>query len=113
MGCGWMPASDRTGTFKAIPAGAEYRPSQREGETTEDYLARWDRYLCPGWLIRLPEVIEVARLYLWWDKGQLALALDGEHVTERLRDLIEIFHAAVGAVQRDQMEAAATARPGR
>jgi len=76
-----------------------------EDEVPAHYRERANRYVCPGWLIRLPEVIEVARYYIWFDKGQLALALDGEPMTHRLRDLIEVFHGAVARVQSHMMDA--------
>lgn len=54
---------------------------------------------CPGYTTTLPEVIEIARAWRWWDKGQLAQFFD-EPPTDEIRLGVELFDGAVKALER-------------
>lgn len=59
--------------------------------------------MCPGYTSNLPQVIEAASCYQWWDKGQLTARLGGEQPTTVMVDAIDILHSAVGAVQSKEL----------
>lgn len=62
MGCGFAPPLERR-----LPA---WRPSAFE-------VSKDDDGSCAGYLVRLPQVIEVARAYSHWQYGELAAFCDG------------------------------------
>jgi hypothetical protein len=64
----------------------------------------WPEYdTCPGHLIQLPQVIQAARLYLWWGKSQLALAAGVEQVPSIVMTSIELLRSAESAVEAEMM----------
>lgn len=84
MGCGYLPGAVRTG---APPDGFE-------GELTT----------CVGYTTKLPEVIEVSRARLWFDKGQLREWCDGDAPTIALRFCIEELEAQANYCQAHAMK---------
>jgi hypothetical protein len=83
MGCGYIPG--------AKPA-AGVRPDGYEGEVT----------VCIGYSTKLPEVAEVSRARMWWDKGQLPEWCErhgNREPSAPLGILIEELEAQVSAVQ--------------
>ena len=54
--------------------------------------------VCPGYTSSLPEVIEVARARMHWEKGELAAFTRGE-LSEGLTTGIEILEGAINAQQ--------------
>lgn len=59
--------------------------------------------ICIGYTRTMPEVIEVARARLHWDKGQLGVYCDGEQPTEVLRNLIEVIDAEYHGLELYEM----------
>ncbi len=58
---------------------------------------------CPGYTSQLPEVVEAASGWGWWEKGQLQLRYpDGP--PHMLMDLIEAFHVANAQAQEYYMD---------
>jgi len=57
----------------------------------------WTPTVCPGYTCQLPEVIDVARCYMHWDRGQLQLKVPEPSAS--LLDAIEELKIAVGAQQ--------------
>jgi hypothetical protein len=55
---------------------------------------------CPGYTTTLPEVIEVARAWRWWDKGELARFVRGDEVSDDLILGIDVFEGAVRELER-------------
>jgi hypothetical protein len=78
MGCGYVPGAIRKGPG----------PDGFEGTLTT----------CVGYTTKLPEVVEVSRARLWWDKGQLREWCEGDDPTPALRLCIEELEAQVHAV---------------
>lgn len=58
---------------------------------------------CPGYTVDLPEVQEIARLRVHWEKGALAHVLEEKKLTELTQTGIHILEAAVGELHRWQM----------
>ncbi len=54
--------------------------------------------VCPGYLVSLPEVIDVARAHLHWDKSQLATYCRGE-VSDEMFYGVETLYGASGECQ--------------
>jgi hypothetical protein len=50
---------------------------------------------CPGYTIQLPQVQEVSRAWMWWDKSQLNQRIDNP--TERLMEYVERYAIEYGA----------------
>ena len=63
--------------------------------------ASWPRRggVCPGYLVRLPAVCEVADAYLWWASGQLDLWLDGDPVSALLKACIGQLKSAISEAE--------------
>jgi hypothetical protein len=47
----------------------------------------------------LPQVLETARLYSWWEKSQLELRLNGVQPTPLLMDCLDILQGAVNELE--------------
>jgi hypothetical protein len=92
MGCGFLPPPpERLRPYVDAPAPLGFRPSRGpKGERLDN--------VCPGYTSQLPEVIEVARARLHWDKGHLVEFLGGPP-TEPMLLGIEILCGAVGELQ--------------
>lgn len=59
-----------------------------------------DPQTCPGYTTRLPETIELARAWRWWDKGQLDRFIgQGGELTDGARIGIELFEGQVRALE--------------
>lgn len=78
QGCGWLPKEDRGDQF-VQPDGFP-QPT-----------------ICPGYSIRLPEVLEVARARAWRKDGQLRELYDGKPLT----DLLKFYIDMMGAAEKD------------
>ena len=89
MHCGFLPRLPNHAGEYPMPDGPAARPSDDT---------------CPGYLIGLPQVGEAARLYPWWDKGQLRDACDGEQPTEALRTAINVLHDAIAACDAERVK---------
>lgn len=84
MGCGFIPDAPAPSTK---PNGCELEVS-----------------VCVGYTTKLPEVAEVTRARMWWDKAQLREWCDGEEPTAPLRACIEELEIQYGAVQSFKSE---------
>lgn len=84
MGCGYLPGAVRAGPG----------PDGFEGELTT----------CVGYTTKLPEVIEVSRARLWFEKGQVREWCEGEAPTLPLRFCIEEMEAQSNACQSHAMK---------
>ena len=78
--CGRMPARLHTGPWRGPPGWP----------ATE---------VCPGYLIGLPVVEEVARAHAWWTRGQLAQWLHGADPPPVLIDALDILEGARNALE--------------
>lgn len=67
-----------------------------------------DATVCPGFSTSLPDVVEVARLYLHWDKGNLSAMLPRKRINEALRRGIETLHVALMTLTNAKNRDAAT-----
>lgn len=67
-------------------------------------LQETEKELCPGYLTRLPQVIETVRLLSWKKTGQLAIRLEGTEPTGLLMDSLDILEAAIGDVESYMLE---------
>ena len=56
--------------------------------------------VCPGYTTTLPETIEIARAWRWWDKGSLDSFCDREPINPALKIGIELFAGAVASFER-------------
>ena len=59
--------------------------------------------VCPGYLVRLPQVCEVAEAYQWWDTGQISQWLDGRPISSHLKASIGVLKSAMADVEADMM----------
>jgi len=83
MGCGYESAIDAD--FVWMPEGMRLRP----GETMKH---------CAGYTCRLPEVIEIARARVHWDKGSIESFCDGRPTDAMLLG-IEVLDASANELQ--------------
>jgi hypothetical protein len=60
--------------------------------------------ICPGYTTELPDVVDVARAYLHWDKGQLGIATGDVDLPAALLDGIELLSSAYSAHQAAKIE---------
>jgi hypothetical protein len=102
LGCGWAPPpAPELRAHVDAPAPLLFRP-------TRDALGARVVNVCPGYLVALPEVIEIARAYVHWGKGHLLEFFGGRQPGEAVLVGIEILNGAVGelttarATPRDQ-----------
>jgi hypothetical protein len=90
IGCGYEPPA---------PPGIPVRPWDHTGRKPSpgelDERGRQHLQICPGYVCRLPEVIETARARLHWEKGELVSFCGGAQPSDRLIDAIEILDGAV------------------
>ena len=56
--------------------------------------------VCPGYSTSLPETIEIARAWRWWDKSEISQFCDGLEVSDNMKLGIEIFAGEVASLQR-------------
>lgn len=80
MGCGWEPEDNRT-RLVVLPAGFP--------EVDE----------CPGYAIRLPEVLEASRALSWKQDGLLSEYFDGDQITPLAKDAVDIMGAEIKEVE--------------
>ncbi len=75
LNCGHLPSSEWTlGGFPQPPHWpVQIQRGPEEGEL--EFRARLKTVVCPGYLISLPQVMDVARLYNWYETGQLAMGV--------------------------------------
>lgn len=78
MGCGWLPPVENP------PDVWRHRGDLGSKHT-----------VCAGYATRLPEVLDVMRHRLHWEKGSLQLRLAGAEPAAPLLDGIEALHYAV------------------
>lgn len=85
--CGYLPKADRKGYgFNGGPG-------------------TWPPYtVCPGYTTSLPQVFEVARARMWWDKGCLQLL--HKRPTDALLRGIEVLQCAASQAEADMMQRA-------
>lgn len=84
LGCGYeQPLVELRGR-PAVPM--PWSPADMPGEPPT---------ICPGYTTRLPEVVEVSRARLWFDKGDLRTFTRGEMPTEQLANAIEVLEIAI------------------
>jgi len=76
--CGFLTPKKRVGPGFPSPAGWEA-----------------DKDICPGYIIQLPQVIEVARARVHWNKGLLRERYEGEELTGVLLDGLELLEGYV------------------
>lgn len=88
MGCGYLPAVEGV-----EPAGRPPGCDEKIKLTA-----------CIGYTTKLPEVIEVSRARLWWDKGLLRDWCDGEAPTPALRLCIEEMEGQSNAAMSYAMD---------
>lgn len=86
LGCGKLPESER-GVFR--------QPSHFPGEDGT----------CPGYVISLPQVLAVARLHPWWERGELVTRL-GEQPTTLVMDGLDVLEGSRAAAEAYIMERA-------
>lgn len=79
----WIAHGDEPGEIRSV-----------HGPNTADHPAINPKY-CPGYSVGLPQVQEVSRAWMWWDKSQLDQRV--EHPTERLMELVERYAIEYGA----------------
>ena len=101
--CAWMPRREWTGYGFVPPKDWPPRLDKDEDETVTAWYQRCRELACPGYSVQLPEVIEAARLYRWFDKGSLRDALGDTPVTPKLRDSLDIFASAISEVEMAQI----------
>lgn len=94
IGCGYEPAFEG-----ATPWQPPMPPFVRLGYKHEA------PKICAAYTTRLPEVQEVARAHMHWEKGALQLFCGGEIPGETLLALIEILDSEVGRAERCAMTA--------
>ncbi len=82
MGCGWLPPSESPGAVWAGPDG------------------NLELTTCPGYTTTLPDVIDVARMYWWADKG----GLQRSELNRPLVDGIDVLRCAVSDVESYTIE---------
>jgi hypothetical protein len=80
MGCGFEPMLEVSRPF--APRGVPCKVT-----------------VCPGYSTRLPEVIEVSRAYLHWDKGTMRERFAGAEPTPALLDGLELLQGSVRALE--------------
>lgn len=91
MGCGWLPpAPERLRPFVSIPDPLSFKPTLDEnGERVVS--------VCPGYLVRLPQVVEIAGAR-HWKGGNLRDYCDGKP-SEHLMQGVVILDYAVNEHQ--------------
>lgn len=86
LGCGWAPIPpERLRPFVSVPTPLLYQPLR---DDNGEPLPRE----CPGYVTRLPEVVEIARAKFW--KDDLHSFCGGDLPTEALMLGIEVLQAA-------------------
>jgi hypothetical protein len=88
MGCGYLPDAKATGLGK--PDG--YKGAEPS--------------VCMGYTVKLPEVAEVSRARLWWEKAQLSLWCRDDDPTEPLMTCVEELVIQISAVEAHAMDEA-------
>ena len=88
MGCGYLPDAKATGLGK---------PDGYKGP---------EPTVCMGYTVKLPEVAEVSRARLWFDKAQLSLWCRGDEPTEPLMTCVEELVIQISAVEAHAMDEA-------
>jgi hypothetical protein len=58
-----------------------------------------DTEICPGYLISLPQVIEVARARVHWQKGLLKERYEGEELTGLVFDGLELLEGYISELE--------------
>lgn len=86
-GCGLIPQHRRRGRFP-VPGDFPVEPD-----------------VCPGHLLRLPQVMETLRCFQWAKEGQLRDRLEGEAPTGVLMDMIDVYRGASNEVEVARMRA--------
>lgn len=78
LNCGHIPKSEWThGGFPQPPHWpCQIVRGEDEGEI--EFRARLKTCVCPGYLIRLPQVMDVARQFDWYQTGQLQMGVEQE-----------------------------------
>lgn len=61
---------------------------------------------CPGYTTQLPEVIEAARAWSYWQKGELSHLTGGKPASEELLDRLDQIDHAVSEHEHSAREAA-------
>lgn len=87
MGCGWLPRAENPAAVWSGQTGA------LENRT------------CPGYTTELPDVIDVARVYWWADKGSIRDRLGGEP-PEAIINGVDVLRCAIGDVEHYRIEKA-------
>lgn len=85
LGCGWLPPHE------------DAQPWQHRGDKTPSTDEIPAYTTCAGYTTRLPDVVDAATAWSWWDKGQLHLLV--AEPSPALRDGIDELAAAIGAYQ--------------
>lgn len=81
--CGWLPESEH---------GKGHTPALGDAPCPETSV-------CPGYTIRLPEVLECARMVGWADAGVLRDAVDGQ-ITQAAIDGMDVVRSEIRSVER-------------
>lgn len=89
MACGYEPTIDIARPWSPISLNAEWQGTEPT--------------VCPGYTTSLPEVIEIGRARVHWDKGNLR-DFCGDDPTEHMLIGIEILDSHIGAMQRWAMK---------
>lgn len=93
MGCGFLPPlSPRRRLPVWRPSALAYAGDQQPSENEDVLLAR---ATCAGYLVRLPQVVEVARAHNHWHKGELATFCGRDAPSELLLMSVEILAGSV------------------
>lgn len=102
--CAYLPRRLWTGYGFMPPRDWPPRLQKDPEETQTQYYRRCRALACPGYAIRLPQVIETALLFRWFDKGSLRDAMGGRPVTDALRQALDVFSGEIAAVDAARME---------
>ncbi len=92
LGCGYTPPPS------ALPVVPWEHPGRRPPSSERDDAGVVATPVCPGYLCKLPEVIEVARARIHWERGHL-VQFCGSQPTEEMLGLIEVLEGAANEMQ--------------
>jgi hypothetical protein len=92
LGCGFEPAPPRN-----IPVRPWDHKGRAPGHDERDEHGVETLLVCPAYVCRLPQVIEVARAHTHWAKGAMSIEWLTEH--ERTAEALEILEGSHGALQ--------------
>jgi hypothetical protein len=82
LGCGWAPIpAENLRPFVSAPSPLKFQPATgRDGERVVD--------VCPGYLVALPEVVEIAEARVHWEKGHLVEFCEGQPSASLMRGVV-------------------------